>query len=147
MVLLRVVVGVKDHFQIRVTEWVMLIPALWLWYSFRLQPDMFSLSPSYTMLREYGSEYTWGLVCFFCGAARLFALTINGTFRTFRYSPHIRMAASAVGVLIWLQFWMAFAGSYWTAGGSISALGHYTTYIVLETVNFYRSRVDVRKHR
>jgi hypothetical protein len=54
---------------------------------------------------------------------RLIALTINGTFRGFAFSPHIRGFGSLVGVVVWLQISLGFLVAYVSAGRDGSANG------------------------
>lgn len=144
--LLRLVRGVTDHFPIRVTEWVMLWPAVGLWAGLRQSPDMFQTSPSFAYLAHWGDEQTWALVVAACGICRLFALGINGTYKSFRLSPHIRATASIVGVAIWTQVALGFFMAWLNAGGAPSGFIAWSTMAILEIVNTYRSWSDVGKN-
>nr|CAD6602637.1 hypothetical protein RKHAN_01176 [Rhizobium sp. Khangiran2] len=145
IVLRRVYDGVADHFKIRASEWVMLWPAFGLWFVLQLDPDMFTTSPSFAVLADWGEESTWAWFLFGCGLARLFALTINGTFRGFVFSPHIRATASLIGAAVWSQVSLGFLMAWLTAGGAPSGVIGWSTMVLLEIVNTHRSWADVGK--
>lgn len=145
IVLRRVYDGVAGHFVIRASEWVMLWPAFGLWAVLHLDPDMFSTSPSFAVLADWADESTWALIIAGCGLARLFALTINGTFRGFVFSPHIRAAASLIGAAVWSQVSLGFLMAWLTAGGAPSGAIAWSTMVMLEIINTHRSWADVGK--
>ena len=146
MIFLRVVRGVTDHFPIRVSEWVMLWPSFGLWASLRITPDMFDVSPSFAYLRYWGDEQTWALVIGICAVIRLLALTINGTFKGFAFSPHIRAMASIIGVAVWSQVSLGLLMAWLNSGGAPSGVIAYSAFVLFEIVNTYRSWSDVGKN-
>lgn len=146
MIILRVYRGVADHFPIRVSEWLMLWPAFGLWVALQSSPDMFQTSPSFAYLAAWANEGTWSAIIGLCGVARLTALTINGTFKGFAFSPHIRAGASIIGVLIWSQISLGFFMAFVNAGGAASGVVAWSTMVLLELVNSYRSWSDVGKN-
>jgi hypothetical protein len=143
MVWIRMAQGVKEHFPIRVSEWVMVWPAVGMWLAFQLQPDLFDTSPSYATMAKWADERLWGFICLLCAVIRLGALTVNGSFRQFPYSPHLRAGASLVGAVLWGQVCMSFADSFMDGGGTAWAPIMTSTFVLLELMNFYRSRVDM----
>lgn len=146
MIIVRVYRGIADHFPIRVSEWVMLWPAMLLWIGLQVDPDMFSKSASFSFLADWGDELTWSWVIAVCALFRLAALTINGTFQGFEFSPHIRAAASLVGVAIWSQVSLGFLMAYLFADGAISGVIAWSTMVILELLNVHRSWSDVGKN-
>ncbi len=146
MIVLRVYRGVADHFPIRMSEWVMLWPALGLWVGLQISPAMFQTSPSFAYLAHWADERTWAAIIGLCGLMRLLALTINGTFKGFAFSPHIRAAASIVGVGIWSQVSLGFLMAWINAGGAPSGAVAWSTMVLLEIMNTYRSWSDVGKN-
>lgn len=143
IVLRRITGGIASHFRIRVTEWAMLWPSLGMGFALSIQSRMFETSNSFNRLAYWFSEPTWATLVLLCGMARLIALTINGSFRSFTYSPHLRMAASLCGIFFWSQFSLGFLISAVYDNGAWSAVIAYSTFVILELVNFFRSSHDV----
>lgn len=145
IILRRVYDGVADHFKIRASEWIMLWPAFGLWAALQFSPDMFDTSPSFSVLASWGEESTWSFVVVAAGLARLGALTVNGTFRGFTFSPHIRAAASVIGAGVWSQVSLGFAAAAIVSGGAPSGAIAWSTLVWLEVINTHRSLADVSK--
>jgi len=145
IVLRRVYDGVAGHFVVRASEWIMLWPAFGLWAVLQLNPDMFDTSPSFTVIASWGEETTWAWFLAASGVARLVALTINGTFRGFIFSPHIRAGASLIGAGVWSQVSLGFLIAWLTAGGPPSEVIAWSTMVLLEIINTHRSWSDVGK--
>lgn len=145
MIVVRSLVhGVKQHFTIRLSEWVMLYPAIGMWAGMTFfQPHMFATSKSFSKLAGHGTEDSWAFFVLVCAVARFAALVVNGTFDNFKYSPHVRALASIMGLLFWSQFSVGFLQAYFTVGGSVSAVFAYSTFVVLELANLYRSTKDI----
>lgn len=143
MILLRTWTGIADHLPVRWSEWIMALPALGMAAALSYQPDMFSMSPSFARMEAWADESTWAMTVLLCGTARLLALAVNGTFLTFRYSPHLRAAASLVGGLFWSQFCLGILSAALGGQGAWSGVVAYGTLAVIELVNTYRSCVDV----
>lgn len=125
----------------------MVYPAIGMWLAFQAQPEMFSTSASFATLRHWGTEHTWGILCLWCGLARLVALSVNGTFRAFPYSPHMRITASFIGIAFWSQFSLGFLTAFIEGNGAISAVVAYSTFCLLELANVYRSWSDIGAQR
>lgn len=142
MIVARVVSGVSSHFHVRLPEWVMIVPALGMGVAMVGQPDMFSLSPSFAGVQRIMPQEVWASLVLLCATARLAALTVNGTFTGFRFSPHIRAVASFVGVGFWGSFASGFVQSAVAGGGSWSAVVAYSTFVLLEMANVYRAMRD-----
>lgn len=143
MVFIKLASGVRQHLVVRLSEWLMLFPTAGMWAALKIQPDMFSVSPSFAQLASWSSENVWAAVIFVCGIARMAALIVNGTFDEFRYSPHVRMAAAITCALFWSQFSLGFLQAYLTEGGALSAVISYTAFCIFELANVYRSSRDV----
>lgn len=146
MIILRVYRGVADHFPIRVSEWIMVWPAIGLWFGLQLDPVMFAKSSSFAFLAAWGDESTWASIVGLCAVCRLAALTINGTFKGFAFSPHIRAAASLIGVAIWSQVSLGFLMAFLVSGGAISGVIAWSTFVIAELWNVVRSWDDVGKN-
>lgn len=146
MIILRVYRGVADHFPIRFPEWVMLWPSLGLWVGLQVDPGMFSKSDSFSYLAAWANEATWAAILGLCAVFRLAALTINGTFKGFAFSPHIRAVASLVGVAIWSQVSLGFLMAFLFAGGAFSAVVAWSTPVIIELWNVFRSWSDVGRN-
>lgn len=142
----RIANGVRSHWDIRASEWLMLFPALGMGVALSvLQPDMFDSSPSFATIAKWNGEDFWGFWVLVCATIRLIALVVNGTFDEFRYSPHMRLVASLVGVLFWSQFTLGFVNTYLGGAGSLSAVFAYTTFCLAELLNMTRSWTDISR--
>ena len=137
-VILRIGAGVRDHFRTRVSEWfaaALLIQFGWILY---FPPDVFAVAPGFRVLAEWAPEQTWGAACLAVGFARFAALTVNGTFRSFRWSPLIRASTALAACFLWLQITL---GIYLSGAGA-TGLGTYRLVLLLEAWNFYHASVD-----
>ena len=137
-VILRLGAGVREHFRLRVSEWftaALLLQFGWILY---FPPDVFSSSPGFRVLAEWANEETWGAGCIVVGLARLAALTINGTFRRFRWSPLIRAVTSFASAYLWMQITLGI----WYSGSGLTGVGTYRLVLFLEAWNFMRACLD-----
>ena len=143
MIILRVVGGIRQHFGIRVTEWIM-TAALFGW-SLVLAVDggTFGTSAAFAQIARYGDEMFWANICFLAGIVRLGALIVNGTFRAFRYSPHLRAGASVVACIFWGQIALGVLVASLTAGAGRTGVVAYSTFMAIEMWNFFRAWADV----
>lgn len=152
MVIVRLGRGIHDHFHTRLTEWIMAYAAIGMWLAFQAQPNMLVSSPSFFVLERWAHQPTWSALVLSCGLARLVALTVNGTFQSFRYSPHLRVAASLLGIAFWSQFTLGFIIAFLEGPSAFSAVIAYSTFCLAELANVYRSWSDIgammkRDHR
>lgn len=143
MIVARVAKGIRAHWQIRATEWVMVWPAIGIGTALNFQFDMFDVSTSYTALERWATQETWASMVLICAMVRLVALVVNGTFRGFQYSPHMRAFASVMGIGFWSQFCLGFLSSAVFNGGAWSGAVAYSTFVLMELLNLYRSMSDV----
>ncbi len=143
--IVRVYRGIADHFPTRWTEWAMLWPTFGLWIALQLQPDMFSTSPSFSHVASWATERQWIAIFGLAMLCRFAALVINGTFKGFEFSPHIRAGASLVGVLIWSQVSLGFLTAFLFGGGALSGFVGWSLPVLLELMNTWRSWMDVGK--
>ena len=116
---IRIVTGIRDHFESRIVEWVM--GAAILNYGLGLvSPGTAWTNPDpWRVLAYYAPENAWGWLCVLLGLLRLIALVVNGTFADTaysRFSPHVR-GVTALGAL---GFWMMVLLSV-SASGSIGS--------------------------
>lgn len=147
IVLRRITHGIYAHLPIRVTEWGMAWPALAMGLALKYQPDMFRTSPSFERLGAIATQETWAILVLICCLIRVVALTVNGTFAGFGYSPHMRLVASLAGLFFWSRYCLGFLDAALTNGGSWSAPAMYSTAVLFEVINSYRSWVDVLRGR
>lgn len=136
---LRLWRGVFHHFIHRLGEWLgtaFLLQFGWLLY---FPPPVFSPTNGFAVLAQWGSEERWGLACLGVGTAHLLALAVNGTFRRFRWSPHIRAACSLVAFFLWGQIVLGI----WLSGTAPTGVGTYRIICCLEILNFLLAMRDV----
>lgn len=143
MILLRTWHGIADHFPFRWSEWLMAYPALGMAAALHAQPDMFSLSASFDALADWADEMAWGYAILGCGTLRLLALAINGTFKSFRYAPHIRVAAAIVAGFFWSQFCLGILAAAVRGEGAWSGVVAYSTLALIELFNVFRASQDI----
>lgn len=145
LILRRISSGIIDHFPIRKSEWGMGLAALGMAYVLRLQPDMFSSGKSFQVLAAMAAEMTWGVAAMIIAIMRGFALGVNGTFKGFGYSPHLRLVASLFGLLFWSQFLLGIliAGIY--HGGAFSGVVAYGIFCLFEFFNISQSMHDLKR--
>lgn len=130
---LRVVTGVRQHFDDRVVEWAMAFTGMfwgwtlaqpstaWVnesaWMGMTRMAALFGVAPE-------GAEDFWGLLCMIGGGFWLVALTVNGTFADTaysRYSPLVRGLAAIGAVFVWWQVVMSVSAAQ-TSGSGIYPL-------------------------
>ncbi|AZB65046.1 hypothetical protein EBL87_15335 [Cereibacter sphaeroides] len=143
IVVRRIWEGTRSHFPIRATEWIMAVPLLGIGYALYLDDELFSRTPSFSTLAEYGDETSWCIVIMACAICRLLALLINGTFHGFTHSPLIRLAASLTAMSFWSLFTIGIATAYLTHQGAPTGIIAYGTFMVMELRNIYLSRQDM----
>ncbi|RAI01084.1 hypothetical protein DLJ53_17870 [Acuticoccus sediminis] len=145
LIVRRISRGVADHFPIRVSEWVMVHPTFWMGVALMAQPDIFDSSPSFAELARWADERVWSSIAILCAFIRFTALMVNGTFRGFTKSPHLRAFASFVGVAFWSQVTLGFAIAAGAGEGAWTAVAVHSTLLLLELVNVHRSFSDIGK--
>jgi hypothetical protein len=140
----RLAGGIRDHFPIRVSEWIMAAAMLeWGWVLW-FDPDTFSKSSNLSELARIGDESSWSLVCVLAGLTRLAALVINGTFHDkFKYSPHLRAFAAMIACFLWGQITLGIFVAVYSAGGVLTGLVAYSTFLFLDMWNLVRASADV----
>lgn len=138
----RVTDGIINHFPIRKSEWGMGLAALGMAVVFRFQPNIFEASRSFEMLEQMFDETTWGLLAITIAIVRLIALGVNGTFQGFGYSPHLRLFASALGLIFWSQFVLGIVIAAVFYGGAWSGVVAYGTFCFFECCNLFQSAFD-----
>ena len=102
------IVGLKDHFPARISEWFNgAILTCWGAYLL-LHPNLFDTQGSGRLWSrmeglvwvDYNPESVWGLVAFSVGIMRLGALFINGAWSR---TPLLRLISAAVSAFVWTQ--------------------------------------------
>ncbi|WP_376704667.1 hypothetical protein RQ479_07950 [Mesorhizobium sp. ISC25] len=143
MIILRVADGIRQHFGMRVTEWIM-TASLFGWSAMLASNGRtFEGSPSFSVIARYGDETLWANVCLFAAMLRLCALIVNGTFRQFRYSPHLRGGASLAACIFWGQITLGVMVAWVTIGGGGTGVIAYATFMAIEMWNLFRAWADV----
>lgn len=134
----RIAAGITGHFKTRITEWFAAALLLQLGWTLVSPPASFPLSTAWSVMAARMPEETWGAIMLVIAGTRLLALGINGTFRSFRYSPHIRAATAVLACALWYQVVL----SIWQASPASTALGIYRLVLALEIWNVWRAGVD-----
>lgn len=139
MILLRTIAGIVDHWPMRRHEWTMGFGAIAMSAALSLQQDMFDLARHYATLQTWTTEETCADIFFLCGAARIVALVVNGTFDGFSHSPHLRVASAIIGTFLWGLFSYSFLETYWSTSAATS-LGPFVAYGVAAAVELTNVR-------
>jgi len=147
MIIVRVASGIKAHWHIRATEWLMIYPAILFGVVLVYQPELFETSRSFEQVSRWASQETWAVGVLLCAAIRLFALTVNGTFKTFPYSPHLRLTATMFGIIFWSQYSLGLLAAALFNGGAWSGPVFLSTICLAELLNLYRSWSDIARGR
>ncbi|MCF3931834.1 hypothetical protein L1787_00215 [Acuticoccus sp. M5D2P5] len=134
--------GVRSHIGIRATEWWALLPMAGMGLVLMGQPQMFETSPSFDTLERWASQGAWSTFAIMCASFRCLALIVNGTFAAFRFSPHVRAAASLAGAVFWWQLTLGFLDAALFNGGAWSAVIAYGSFTLAEVINVWRSFFD-----
>jgi hypothetical protein len=100
---LRLARGAAHNFAIRVSDWFAACVLLSFGLSMLTWSALFAADRSFALLWQYGSPAFWGWACVLVGFGRVCALTINGTFPGFPWSPHVRLAMAMLSVFVWFQ--------------------------------------------
>lgn len=131
--------GVIGHLKSRVAEWFATALLIQFGYILYSPEEVFPHAPNLAVMAQMASEQTWGIICLAVGAIHLLALTINGTFPSFRFSPHVRAAASFIACFLWFQITI----SIFLSGIGGTGLGTYRLVFILEFWNFLNASQDV----
>jgi len=129
MIFLRIVAGVRDHFESRFFEWVMGLTLVWWGLRLVGPEDAWSNQQAWRNMLDIMSENAWGWVFILVGVARIIALTVNGTFQdTFyaRYSPQVRALTATASAILWFMVEMSVINS------SSSGAGIYHLPLIIE---------------
>lgn len=145
LIVRRITDGIVNHFPIRKSEWGMGLAAFGMGLVLRFQPEMFSAGRSFEILARMAQEATWGMfaVSIFC--VRVIALGVNGTFQGFGISPHLRLAASIMGLLFWSQFLLGILIAAIYHGGAWSGVSTYAVLCFFECCNISQSALDRKR--
>lgn len=126
---IRIVTGIRTHFEARVVEWVMGGTLIW-WGSKLVGPnDAWSNPDAWAGMLLWMDENTWGWNCIGLGIARLLALGVNGTFADTlysRFSPVVRGLSAGLSATLWFLVFLS------VSAVSTSGSGIYQLPLVLE---------------
>ena len=121
---IRVVTGVRAHFEARFVEWTMATTLSFWGWNIAGPSEAWSNRAAWEGMLRITSEDTWGWICIAAGAAWLIALTVNGTFADTwysRYSPVVRGLMAIIAAMVWFQVYMSVVTAQ-TSGSGIYPL-------------------------
>ena len=136
---MRVWPGIRSHLPTRWPDWMMGAAALAMAAALTAQPAMFDLAPHYGVIASYASEEGCAMIVLLAGICRVLGLGVNGTFESFRFSPHLRALAAFVGAVFWGLFTLGFVVSYLVAGTSLGPIVPWGVLALIETINAGRA--------
>lgn len=103
---LRIVTGIRHHFEERFLEWSMAATATYWGWTLAQPGEAWVNTAAWAGMLRLMTEDAWGMISMLAGGFWLIALALNGTFAgTFyaRASPWVRLAASAGSSIVWFQ--------------------------------------------
>lgn len=147
MIVLRLASGIREHFPQRVSEWVLTVAILGWSAVLAGSESTFAHAPAFSELARLADEGTWALICFIVGMIRLTALVVNGTFRQFPYSPHLRGLASFIACIFWGQIALGMMAAWLISGAAGTGMVIYFAVMVQDCWNLFRAWADVGASR
>ena len=133
LVVVTVFHGIASHFYKRVASWIMAIMIMNIGIVLLIHGNMFDTNLSYTFMGRIAEEHTWAYGCLGVGLLRLTGLVVNGGFKNFRWSAHMRSIGSGLSCLIWLQIAIGFMVAPQTGLG----MAIYPFLLILDAYNSY----------
>ncbi len=130
--------GVAGHFHTRAPEWFAAACLFQMGWTLFVPPASFPVSHAWDSMAAMLPEEVWGAIMLMIGGLRLAALTVNGSFRRFRWSPHVRAGTAFLACGVWLQVVLGI----WASAPSSTGLGTYRLILVLEFWNMWRAARD-----
>jgi len=100
----RLFAGSMHNFSVRVSDWFLGGMLLAYGSVILFFPATFAESRVISVLVRIAPVYMIGYVCFAIGGMRALALTVNGSFPSFRWSPHVRLLMCLLSCFVWFQF-------------------------------------------
>lgn len=139
--------GITDHLRLRYPSWIMSTILLGVGLVLLNNPNIFTNDTKayqYVFADRTFDQRTWGVLCVVLSTARLAALVVNGTFKVFPWSNHIRGLGAALSCFIWLQI----AFGVWVEGmrdGWNTATPIYFGLLVFDMANAFSAVEDIRR--
>ena len=134
------------HFRLRQSSWYMAGVNFGIGIAMVVNPGMLTDNPGasiyFAHLVEWVSPAAWRNLFLFIGIARLGALYVNGTFRSIWWTPHVRLAASCLSFLIWVQFATSLIMSGIVSIGTVL----YSMTAMIELFNIAVAATETRGH-
>ena len=131
------------HFEIRASSWFMAWMTLGVGISMTANPTMLTGSINaaiyFRHMSELADQSIWRALFLIVGISRLMALTINGSFPAFRWTPHIRFFMSCLSAMLWANVAYSVIGGLPTIGTVV-----YPFLILVEVHNAVQAFRDVR---
>lgn len=137
--------GIADHFVLRASSWIMSLVLFGVGIVFYQNPGTFVDPPKayqYVFAYKVFNQETWGTLCIYVGVARLFALCVNGTYKSIPYTNHVRAIGSFLSCFLWLQI----ALGVWSEGlakGANTAMPIYLGLIAFDALNTYLATLEI----
>ena len=136
-----IIQDIISHASVRKLEWIMTGLMIHLGWIFIQPGDLFDGRPAFSVLAQYATANSWGLLFLTFGIIRLIVLIMNGTH--IKQSSEIRMFLSAISFII-LCMWI------WGIDSSDATVTGGATYKWLalgELANVWQSSADRLKRK
>lgn len=132
--------GITNHFMMRVSDWALALILFNFGIVLLSNRNIFD-NPDYAGMYRVATKALWGTLCITVGIIRIAALTINGTYPSFRWSPHIRTVAAFMSCFAWLNICIGF----YVAPTPTAALAVYPYLLLLDIYNTFLAASEAGK--
>lgn len=143
-VISRFVKGITDHFILRYPGWIMSTLMIVIGFDFLDNVELFQNGGwgdpvrFIYLQRVLSSQTAWAEAFIAVGALRILALTINGSFPGFPWSPHIRCLGHALACFPWIQICLA---TWIHASGT--TFGVYCALLGFDVMEAYKAALEI----
>jgi hypothetical protein len=129
----RVLRGATCRFGLRKQDWFLASMLATFGVVLLVDDGRLNTVAAWDHLWKIASPRVWGWMSLIIGTIRLCALLVNGTFQSFRWSPHIRLIAAALTCFMWFNLVLGIM----LAGVMTTAAAIYPHLLVFELYNVY----------
>ncbi len=125
----------SEHFAARASEWLLTLVLFNLGVGMSVQPEMFTLNPSFAGLASIAPQGVWAVGLLVTSIVRLAALVINGAWRR---SPYFRAVTALLSAFVWWTLLLGILQSNLPGLG----IAFYVPMVAFDLYNVYRAMKD-----
>jgi hypothetical protein len=135
--------NIAAHFEERTSAWFMAGISFGVGIVLTLNPDLLTgtiNAPAYFgHMTAFAGQWAWRAAFLVIGTSSLMALTVNGTFPSFPWTPHIRFLMSSLSAVIWAELALSILAGALTIGTVV-----YPAIVLIEFHNVRQALKDMR---